>query len=506
MIAPRSAWRLLAYAMMWAALLWPALYNGQPIFYQDTPAYIRGADAGIQAVFRRKSPWSLSEDDALEKPPQADGGPVRAGEIQDKTPFAGRSPFYGAWLYLGELTGGFWLSIGLQALAILVSLTLLLRAVQLPEWPHLPLLAALLALGTSAPFFASFLMPDFLAGVAILGCAVLLGVGDELDRRDRAAWVLLLFAAAITHDSHALIIGASLLLALALDLLRASWENRRGMAALLGVLLAAALTQAALGAAVRRTLGTPLLRPPFLTAHLIAEGIGYRYLKDSCPGSGFKVCEFLDRLPMPASQFLWRTGPEDTGVFKASGPETRRALSAEQYRFALAVFRSDPWGGIVLMLRSTASQLLWQTEPDPRVFNDEDMLLDPTRLVLTDFRYDDNTRALFELTIPAEHLGAMKRSAAYRGTMPTGPCSLLILGVFASSAAFLVFVLARRAAPPAGAVAGWIAAGVVLNSAIFAVLSPGPRPRFAVRVEWLVPLAALLVAAAIRGPRAGDKA
>jgi hypothetical protein len=49
-------------------------------------------------------------------------------------------------------------------------------------------------------------------------------------------------------------------------------------------------------------------------------------------------------------------------------------------------------------------------------------------------------------------------------------------------------------------ISAWIILGVVVNDSICGVLS-GPHNRYSVRVEWLVPLAALIVAAAIYAAR-----
>jgi len=59
--------------------------------------------------------------------------------------------------------------------------------------------AAVLAAVTSAPFYASLLMPDLFAGVLILGGAVLLVSGSALARSDYGAWFLLLTAAMSFH-------------------------------------------------------------------------------------------------------------------------------------------------------------------------------------------------------------------------------------------------------------------------------------------------------------------
>jgi hypothetical protein len=51
-------------------LLWPAIYNGQPLFSNDTTAYIRGFDAGVVWLSGRTSAWTTW---ASQLPAQAAG-------------------------------------------------------------------------------------------------------------------------------------------------------------------------------------------------------------------------------------------------------------------------------------------------------------------------------------------------------------------------------------------------------------------------------------------------
>jgi hypothetical protein len=131
-------------------LLWPAIYNGQPLFSNDTTAYIRGFDAGVVWLSGRTSAWTTW---ASQLPAQAAGqeysaagdyslAPTGDTTVGETTSFqsssfivAGRSVSYGALLYLGELLGGLWASVVVQAAAALVAVALTLRHLELFTWP-----------------------------------------------------------------------------------------------------------------------------------------------------------------------------------------------------------------------------------------------------------------------------------------------------------------------------------------------------------------------------------
>lgn len=498
-----------------AALLWPALYNGQPIFFGDTSAYIRGADAGVQALFHRRSAWSLSGADAIVPQGAGDTAPpiARGSSLAEKSIVSGRSPYYGALLYVGDLTGGFWLSIALQAAAVVLAILLVLRATEARRSPLLLAGGALVAAATTAPFFVSFLEPDIFAGVAVLVCAALLGGAERLRLGERLIAFALLAVCVVVHESHALIVAVLFGLGLVRFIgLRAhtpralaasrSAEPPAGLAMraralpalgmLAGAVLVAAAAQLAFAAAVKHIVGAAPLRPPFLMARMIEDGPGYQYLKSSCPRSGFTVCRYLDRLPMKANLFLWDPSPR--GVFSAVSPAVRRSLAAEQTRFVLAVLAYAPWAELRDALVDVGAQL--------------------TMTGLEEFRYPQVLKQNFAEKIPPVHLRRMQASAAYRGTMPVGPFSIVTAVTFALGTlvvlAALLWTRLRSTLPPRLiAVTAWIAAGVIVNSVVCGVLS-GPHNRYAARVAWVMPLAALLIGAAAgerrRRPRAVDAA
>lgn len=473
-----------------AALLWPALYNGQPIFFGDTTAYIRGADVGVQALFHRRSAWSLSGRDAIvQSKAVRDSTPARiarGSSLADQSVVSGRSPYYGALLYLGDLTGGFWLSIALQSAAVVLALLLVLRATDAHLSPLLIVAGVLLAAASTAPFFVSFLEPDIFAGVAVLVCAALLGGADRLGGAHRWLAFVLLALCVVVHESHPVIVGALLVLALALAIGRRAGRSastgavliRPGLGIMVAALAVAALGQLAFDAAVQHVVGTAPLAPPFLMARMIEDGPGYRYLRASCPGSGFATCRYLNRLPAEASVFLW--DPSSRGVFTAVSPPVRRAIAAEQTRFVLSVLAFAPGEELREALHDAGTQL--------------------TMIGLREFQYPDVLKQSFEEKIPAVHLRRMEHTAAFRDTMPVGTFSIVTGVTFALAAIAVILALLspplRRVLPARlTAVTGWIVAGVIVNSVVCGVLS-GPHDRYAARVAWVVPLAACLIGAA----------
>ncbi len=480
--------RVLVGTLLIVLLAWPALYNGQPIFFPDTTAYIRGADAGFQAALHRRTAWSLGAADSIYggSATTAAPGPKSLSSIADKTILTGRSPFYGLLLYLGEVTGGFWLSIAIQSLAVVLSVALVLSALRFSAWPRLPLLTAFLAVATSAPFFVSFLMPDVFAAVAILGATVLISVRRPLARRDYCAWFVLLSAATSFHDSHVLIVTALLILALVWNVFTRDWSSWRGMVVVASSIGVALLCQLLFTVVVERVVGVPPLRPPFLMARVIADGPGYRYLRATCPSNGFSVCRFLDRLPLSADDFLW--GREAArGAFFVATPAERRQLAAEQFRFVLAVVRSDPLGQLSASLKNAAAQLMGVGYEGFQYQGE--------------LQYRTGQIPAFAPKVPEEHLETLKRSRAYRGQMPVRffsllDCSILLLGV----AAIVLIILQPgwRSRLPKSLLlfALWTVLGVVVNSAICGVFS-GPHDRYSQRVAWLIPLVAALFAAAL---------
>jgi len=451
-------------------LLWPAFYNGQAFFFPDTTTYVRGADAAVQRLTGASTPWTL--------PANAGSQHVRSSvsSIKDKTVLSGRSVYYGMLLYLGELAGSISLSVGIQALLLVLALLATLEALDMRGWRYAVPLIIVVAAFTAAPLYASFLMPDIFSGLTILACGVLLTCNMQGHRAQEAFWFALLAMALTFHTTHVILALAMLGVGALLYIWRRPPAIARGLGAIGAALVAAYICGAAFNLAVTKLVGEPPLTPPFLMARLVDDGPGYRYLVDTCPQNGFIVCKFIDRLPMPSDEFLWLQDPK-RGVFASSDPAVRRALSKEQYRFALAVMGHDPWEQIESSARNAAAQLMLLGVPE--------------------FDYIEESKTAFADKIPHAYFQVMKHTPAYLGTMPAHSISIVSYVSTASGLACIIFLLVsargkgteqlRRVAQ----LAVLVVFGVIANAVICGTMS-GPHDRYQARMAWLIPAMALI--------------
>jgi hypothetical protein len=98
--------------------IWPALTNGQPFYYIDTTAYVRGADPAISKVFgaRFSTAWAKDPRRMIEPQNNAQSAELAADQTSSRhVVLAGRSIIYGGLLYLGAILGGMWFSIICQS-------------------------------------------------------------------------------------------------------------------------------------------------------------------------------------------------------------------------------------------------------------------------------------------------------------------------------------------------------------------------------------------------------
>ena len=462
--------RIATCAALLLLLLWPAIYNGQPLFSPDTSAYIRGFDAGVVWLSGRTTVWTTWASEL--RAPQEAAHDSTAEEVASfQSPafiMSGRSVSYGALLYLGELLGGLWASIAIQAAAALAAMSLTLRHFKLFSWPKLVLTGVTLGLASSLPFFTSFLLPDVFAGLALLAAANLLALGHRLARWEQVFWTSILAAAVVFHPSHLAIVVVLLAAAIIARLLSTK-ISRTGIVALTLAVGIGFASEIVFTLVVEKVLGAQIARPPVIMARIVADGPGASYLYKKCPQAGLVACEFVDRLLSNSDAFLWDTSPA-TGIYTPAPIEKRRELGNEQYQFAAAVLAYDPVGQIAAWLNDGFQQL---------------------RMVgLSDFLSET---ALAHL--PRVHAERMARSLIWRKEFPIEIFSALTIFAAILSFMFVCVTLIRHwkdVSVEQKIFCFVILLGYVSNALICGALS-GPHERYQARLTWLIPVVALLL-------------
>ena len=481
-----AAWlRAVAVLAATVAMMWAALVNGQPFFTPDTQAYVRDPDVAVVKLLgaRFASPWARQEPPGAHVSAPATAGPAQAEpapkhSYDDNEVLAGRSIYYGALAYLGQLTGGFWLTVFVQGLAVAWLAEMALRAGGRWSLRSYAAVMALLAFATPAPFFVADLMPDIWSGLAIGAMALVFAASKRLTRLDLAALTAMTVFAAMAHNSHVLIIAgvtaAGIALWLGRSVLRLPDADPRPAFAVGALALACAVAGTMLfSAMVKHSVGASPITPPFLTARVVADGPGRLYVREHCHDHPFAVCAFADRLAgTDTDGFLWDENPK-TGVFAVASPAQRRALATEQTRFALASTLAHPWMQAQASARNVALQLL-QTD-------------------LEDFDYKPNVLAELRADLPAEPRARLETSLAARRGWPIGGLwaeQAVVIWLSLGVIAWAVLDGEGRATLHLALLCG---AGVLANTLACGVLSD-LYGRYQARCIWLLPLAAALLA------------
>lgn len=483
-------------ALLGLVLLWPALVNGGPFLFPDTTAYIRAIDAALVKTTGHHTAWS--NDDVLlvagaspsTRPPAAatpiagtSRGDAASHPVEAKPVLLGRSIFYGALAFTGVLLGSLWIAVALQAVLAGMVVVMAARHVVPSSDQRFARTVAfwMVALATTPlAWFVSMVMPDFLTGLGIVAAAVLVTGWESETRGGRLFWFAIAAFAALAHSSHVLILLALAVLGLAVGLVRIpAW--RPGAAALGTAALLGLAGESVFIMTVTRATNAAPIRPPFLTARLVDDGPGTAYLTARCPQAGFALCRYRDRLPMASDTFLWGDQGK-VGVFKTLPVAEQRALAAEQGAFARAVVLDRPVAVLSSSLDAAGRQFgAWQ---------------------LSEFNYAAGDAARLIDHVPAHERTELLASRALRRTMPTTLAELPILPWSLAGLVAIGLACWRGATGPA-----WfgiaLAIGWILNTVLCGALST-PHDRYQARVIWVLALAALAIAAALRRGRMGS--
>ena len=418
------AWTLTG-ALMLAALLWPALWNGFPIVFYDTGGY-------------------------LARPFEA-------------TLVMGRSALYGSFLALG-IKLHFWPNIVVQAalVAWLVALTLRLHGFSGRPWLVTAIVFGLCAL-TGLSWYAAQLMPDILMPAFVLAFAVLAFHGDGLRRWETIILIVVIAAAIASHMS---ILALALGVVVFLAMLRAL-ATRINLPKPTFALPALAVATGVLLAPLSNFIVTKqfAFTPGgfnFVFSRLVQDGIVERYLADHCPDPTIRLCTYRAELPDTIDDWLW---DEESPIYMLGGVEH---FEPEARRIVMESLTLYPEMNLKAALIAAINQFADVATGDG----------------LTPWSW--NTQWAFERFAPAaldRYLASRQAQAPFNFTW----ANLVHIPVQALAIAMLPVIILFGRARRIAAFAALLFVTLIGNAVICGVLS-NPHDRYQSQLAWLAPL------------------
>lgn len=465
-------------------LVVPMGINGGPIVYFDTAAYIEQIAKGVAAIWPSQPSAGVLASagiDGLATTSQpADGALMAFGVAEgDDVLLTGRSAYYGALAYVGWQTS-IWLPALIQSAALSWLVVCLFRRMAGDAWAVASLVTlVLLTALTPAAFFAGLIMPDIWAGLMILALALLWCPGVDLSARSRSAIFAIIAFAALAHQSN---LALLCVLCAGFGVIYFSSRMRPARWTLTLPLLAlgcGVLGSVAFSFGVREIYGVSPVARPHITAQLVDMGPGADFARDSCPESGFVLCDYADRLPVNWISFLFDQDPE-TGVFGAASPEVQKALSDEQLRFAIGTLAARPFETVTGLLGDGAAQLWTLSITDVPLTRENQEFLET--------RFPPNLVQMTQETV-LYHQPEMVTHLTRLTQVTSALSAILLLGwgcLRVSGAP------PKTGSDPAADQALWAiiavcVAGLIANALICGILA-SPYGRFQARVVWILPL------------------
>ncbi len=414
-------------------LLAPALWNGYPLLQWDTGGYLARWYEGYLVP--------------------------------------SRSTVFGIYLHFGE-GSGFWINLGIQALATLWVLQLTLRVLGMGRPLRQLGMSLALILTTALPWLASMLLTDIFAGLSVLSLFLLVLHSDKISGPEKfALFVFTAFAAATHSATLVVLLGLCCVGWIAQPFLR----DRIAVAGLaqgtLTIVAGAAMLLSANFALSGQLAWTPG-GYGVAFGRMLQDGIVAQYLRDHCPQQHFKLCPYRDQLPATADQFLW-----GRSMFNSLG------------RFQGL---NDEMGFIVT--HSLADYPLWQAEA--AIVATARQLVDVATGEGTDVT-DYHTYGIIERYIPTQR-AAMRAARQQHGGInfagvnwlhiPVALVSMLLVFAMLGRAVF------RRKADDLALLGGTVALALLGNAFVCGVIS-GPHDRYGARLAWIATFVALIAAA-----------
>lgn len=429
----------LSVLLLCPILLSVALWNGFPIIFYDTGAYML---QGLGHVF-----------------------------------LAERSPVYSMFL---ETAGGrvsLWLVAIAQCAMTAFVIAQFARALRpsLSMWSLLAIVT-FVSIASGLPWYAGQIEPDCFVALIPLGLYLFAFQGSRLGPA-RASILLFVVAFAVaSHPSH---IGLAAGLIAALLLMRLapkSWIEANALPRPRVMLASTSLIIAIASVFACNYFYTGQLflsrsGAIFVEARMMGDGLIKPVLDSSCPQTRYKLCAYRNRLPTRADTWLWEpwVSPfEKLGGFAKREPEAAALVAESLERY--------PMRNALMAMKDTVLQFFWfQTGdgivPQEWVLNREFKLAIPQQLSDYDHAYQQEG-AIWFLPVNIVHV----------------PMAFIALGALG----LLLAHAAKRGEWRRGLLPAFILLALAGNAFVCGVFS-GPHGRYQSRMMWLPALSVVLI-------------
>ena len=451
------------FLVTWLLLLWPLVVNGVPFYSSDSASYLRGGEFGFNTgILMIDQWWRLLF--AASAPPAVVEGPntIVAHAIAESG--GTRSLVYSVSTYLLRAPGTSLLLLAIaQAGTVAFSLTML-RSLIAPRSAMAPsiMVAAAVALLTPAAWYAAYVVPDILAGVAIASAVTLTVTFDRIGPAQRLVLVMVTAFCITVHGSHLPIAFATLAAGGAVNL----WLQRPSIAAgvrralwFLSPIAIAVLTLLGTSYFAFGELSLAPKRYPIQLARSVADGPGAWHLRDHCATERYAICEIYGtNPPRRVGDFLWAEG----GVRFRATPAQMDRIRAEESLIVGRAAMEYPGHQIRRSVTNTFEQLI--------VFGPGDL---PFGFELVDG--EDPT--IVSTTPDRPALRSIGKLLIYFGFV---------------GAVLAIFALRRKLQPIEIAALTVVSVGLLANAAVCGILS-GVTDRYQGRVAWVLPALVFLI-------------
>jgi len=422
---------LAAILLLCPILLSVAIWNGFPIIFYDTGAYML---QGLGHVF-----------------------------------LAERSPVYSEFLAAAGGRESLWLVAIAQCLMTSFVITEFARAVRpgLSLWSLLSI-GIVVSIGSGLPWYAAQIEPDCFVALVAIGFYLFAFHGPDLGRARLISLAAVTAFAIAAHPSHIGLSGGLLAVLALMRVAPARWIEQIDVPR--PRLLLCALTFAvAVGSVVAcnysltRHVFLSRSGAIFLEARMMEDGLIKPVLDSDCPQAGYRICTYKDKLPKRADAWLWESwiSPfRKVGGFEKREPESAALVAASLKRYPVA--------NAVAALKDAALQFVWfQTGdgivPQEWVLNQEFKVAIPQQVSDYDHAYQQEG-AIWFLPVNIVHV----------------PVAFLALG----SLFLLLRQFARRGEWRKAVLPAFVLVALLGNAFVCGVFS-GPHGRYQSRIMWL---------------------